>query len=198
MPVDTDALLFTYVVASADMRYIERSEREIHLRHVDEKGPVVRGEMSDCGPLCHANLGQILLEYAMSCEGTRDDAVEAEMARGFGQRLGKSLAKRLDGRGGTADGPAELAAALQCVLHSLEVPFTAHASDGEMRYQLEYDPVTAAAQEAGIRRGQPVARQALLALLETLPPAMDPGWQFVRDGASHDEPLQAISVVRVG
>jgi len=38
-----DAPVFSYVLASADMRYIEIGEREIYLRHDPEAGLVFRG-----------------------------------------------------------------------------------------------------------------------------------------------------------
>jgi hypothetical protein len=188
--VKKDTLLFSYVIASADMRYIERSERDIYLRY-EADGPLVRGEMPDCGPLCHASLGQVLLEYVMSCEGCGDGEIEAEMAEAFGERLGKALAKRLDADPDAAPA-ARLDAAVQCVLRSLEIPFTINEADGEVRYALDGDAIAAAAESAGIRRGQPHARLALMALLRTLAGSLAPGWAVGGEADAPDAPTNTI------
>ena len=53
MPTSADiasqAPLFNYTLASADMRYIEVGERLIYLRTDPDRGPVIRGEIDGCG-----------------------------------------------------------------------------------------------------------------------------------------------------
>ena len=72
--------LLSYVIASSNMRYIEINERDIYLRDDPQLGPVLRGEIPECGADCHANLSQMLLEQAMSCDDCRDQAATARHA----------------------------------------------------------------------------------------------------------------------
>ena len=90
-----EAPLLAYVIASADMRYIEINEREIYIRQDPVVGIVVRGEISGCGAGCYADLSQIFLEYAMSCEGCSDQTEGEKSVTRFGARLGAILAARL-------------------------------------------------------------------------------------------------------
>ena len=65
-------LAFQYLIASGDMRFIERTERSIVIIGEGDIDWVIRGEVEGCGEACHANLSQIFLEYLMSCEGCGD------------------------------------------------------------------------------------------------------------------------------
>ena len=67
-----EAQLFTYAIASSELRYSAVHERTIFLR--SDPDPIVRGEICDSGSDCYANLSQVLLEYAMSCECCQDEA----------------------------------------------------------------------------------------------------------------------------
>jgi hypothetical protein len=192
-----ESLLFTYVIASADMRYIERSEREIYLRTVEGKGPIVRGEIPDCGPACFANLGQILLEYAMSCEGCKDDVIEAEMAEHFGERLGHVLANKLGQPEPDAPAFDRLEGAFLCVLNSMGVPFNLEKAADRLRCQLAEDPIDVAAAESGIQRGAAMARCAFVSLCSSLVKMLAPEWALERPSeADVGEPLGEIIVVR--
>ena len=81
--------LFSYVVASGDMRFIEIAERVLFLRHDPERGLVIRGEVPECGPACYANLSHILLEHVMGHEDRHQAKQTAKAADQFGQRLGQ-------------------------------------------------------------------------------------------------------------
>ncbi len=194
-----DSLLFTYVIASADMRYIERSEREIYLRTVEGTGPIVRGEIPECGPACHANLGQILLEYAMSCEGCKDDVIEAEMAEQFGERIAHVLASRLSQSQPDAPAFDRLESALLCVLNSMGVPFTLEKAADRLRCQLGEDPFDVAAAESGIQRGAAMARHAFVSLCSSLVSMLAPEWELERPSETElSEPFSEIIIARAG
>ena len=61
------------------MRYTEVAEMEIYLRDDPKAGLVFRGEISGCKPGRFVDLGQILLQYAMSCEECREQSVAKEI-----------------------------------------------------------------------------------------------------------------------
>ena len=66
-----DAHLLSYVIASADMRYVEVNRREVYLRQDPELGLIVRGEMEGCGPACYVDLNQVLLEQPSRMDALR-------------------------------------------------------------------------------------------------------------------------------
>jgi hypothetical protein len=89
-----DAPIFSYAIASGDMRYIEIGEREIYLRNDPKVGLIYRGEIAGCGPECHFELNEILLEFAMSCEGCREESFATKEVIQFGEHLGEVLLAR--------------------------------------------------------------------------------------------------------
>ena len=86
-----DTHLLSFVIASADMRYVEVNERHVYLRQDPEMGLIVRGEMEGCGPACYIDLNQVLLEHALSCEGCKDQVIAEETAEHFGRRFAQAL-----------------------------------------------------------------------------------------------------------
>jgi len=171
-----DDALFTYRVASADMRYIEIGERRIVLRSVPGMGPIVLGEMEGCEPDCEINLGEILLEYALTCEGCRDEAAAGESAGLFGVRLGRLLAERLC----RDSEPVEsITFAFTCILNSMRVPYTSDRFEDRIRFSMAYNPLDQAAQEMGVSRGAATARRALAALCKTVLRITAPDWVLI-------------------
>ena len=86
-----ESLLYSYRIASGDMKYIEINTREIYLRRDPTAGPVLRGEIPECGASCHATLSRVFLEYAMSCRGLEDSSEVLENVIQFGELLGERL-----------------------------------------------------------------------------------------------------------
>ena len=86
-----DTPVLSYVIASADMRYIEIGKREVYLRNDPKADLVFQGEIPGCGPDSFVDLSEILLEYAMSCEGYREQSVVSEEVTRFGEQLGEIL-----------------------------------------------------------------------------------------------------------
>ena len=93
-----DSPLYTYEIASGDMRYIEINERNLYLRRDPSLGLILRGELPGCGAGCYADLSQVMLEYAMTCEGCKSPQEAAEYVANFGKRLGEILAQQLSTR----------------------------------------------------------------------------------------------------
>ena len=84
----SDTFLCSYSIASAEMRYNEVCSRDIFLRVDPEFGPIIRGEISGCEKGGFADLSQIFLEFALSCEGCKDLKVAEKSIICFGQHLG--------------------------------------------------------------------------------------------------------------
>lgn len=190
-----DALLFSYVVASADMRYIEVTEREIYLRMDPEHGPVVRGEFSGCGSGCFADLNQIFLEYAMSCEGCKDQRRTEEEIVHFGERLGKVLGARLSGQYGDPISAERLSKAFSIVLNSMDVPFVEERSAGNLLYTLEFCPLCASGSKTGMGREMAVARLGFAAFSESLVHTLAPDWRVVSPTVR--EPVDALLEIKI-
>lgn len=89
-----DAQVYSYVLASADMRYIEIGEREIYLSNDPKAGLLFQREMSGCRPGYFVDLSQILLEYAISCEECREQNAASEQVVRFGEQFAEILAAK--------------------------------------------------------------------------------------------------------
>jgi len=168
-----ETALFSYVIASADMRYIEVNTRQIFLRDDPEQGLLLRGEIPGCGQGCYADLSQMLLEYALSCDNCREqDAAQSSVAE-FGERLGKILAAQL------ARGAGRLSAAFDCAVRSLGVPFTAERSEASLRYSLASCPLCESGSKTGLQRELALARHGFAALCQGLLVALAPDWEML-------------------
>jgi hypothetical protein len=185
--------LFTYVVASGDMRYIPISERTIYLRNDPDLGPVVRGEIGDCGPVCYANLSQILLEYTMSCEGCQDPVQAGELVECIGERLGKILAARLFQDMPDLAVQDRVSGAFSFVLRSMAVSYKMEHTPGSLRYALADCPLHTTARPLALTRRVPVARRGFVALCDSMLRTLAPDWVLVQP-SQHEagEPLGEI------
>jgi hypothetical protein len=195
LPPASESPLFSYIVASADMRFTEVSQREIYLRQDAQMGLIVRGEISGCGEGCHANLSQIFLEYAMSCEGCRDQDEAYESTTRFGERLGSALAARL--APGIAGLPPidQLSVAFQCLLNSMNVPFRTERTAGRLFYTLAYCPFCESARQTGINREELLAYWAYVALCGNMLRSLAPDWALLQPSEPDtDTPVLKIEI----
>ena len=189
--------LFSYVVASGDMRFIEIAERVLFLREDPELGLVIRGEVPECGPDCYANLSYILLEHVMGYEDRHRAEQTAKAADQFGQRLGQEMIAI-----GILDTSSEhevraLAEVLTIVVNSMDVPFDIDQSDNYLRFKLVHCPLHASAEKAGLNLWVPLAHRSLTAVIETLLKGFAPGWTLQSPVEREtDEPLREILVSR--
>jgi hypothetical protein len=192
-----DTPLFAYVIASADMRYIEINERQIFLRKDPLVGYLVRGEIPGCGAGCYADLSQIFLEYTLSCEGCRDRPVAEESSAHFGQRLGRILANRLAQDSPDSPSIDRLTGALECLLNSMNVPYDLEQMENRLYYTLSYCPIRESAQATGIKRGESIAQRGFTALCESLVRDIAADWTVLKPSAIEtDQPLLEIEIVR--
>ncbi len=191
-----DAHLLSFVIASADMRYVEVNKREVYLRQDPELGLIVRGEMDNCGPACYVDLNQVLLEHALSCEGCRDHVIAVETAEHFGRRFAQALVSALDAAA-AATSPAErLAAAYECVLRSMVVPFEVQREAQSLRYDLSYSPLHQAAEGRALNLGLPMARWSFVTLCETIVKTLAPEWELLHPVyRAAERPIQTIELM---
>lgn len=192
-----DTPLFAYVIASADMRYIEVNERQIFLRKDPLVGYLVRGEIPGCGAGCYADLNQIFLEYTLSCEGCRDQQVAGESSAHFGERLGRILANRFVQDSPDSPGIDRLTGAVECLLNSMNVPYELEQMENRLHYTLSYCPIRESAQATGIKRGESIAQRGFAALCESMIRGLAEDWTVLKPSAlDTGKPLLEIEIVR--
>jgi hypothetical protein len=188
--VSREDALFSYVIASGEMHYIEINQREIYLRRDSSGGYIVSGEIPGCGSSCHADLSQIFLEFAITCEGCKQEAVVLETAVMFGERLGKLLVGRL----AAGSGIQQFCSAYGRVLVSMNAAYTLQEGEDLLRYSLAECPLRAAAVDTGLSRGIPTAQAAFIALTSSLLGALAPDWKLLKP-TDQDLALPLLEVV---
>lgn len=183
-------LLASYVIASADMRFIERSEREIYIRGDAENEYIIRGEMPGCGATCFASLGQVLLEFVMSCEGCVDPVEQAESVDDFCDMLGRACAAWLNQQG-SGKGPSEqLHTAMSAICRSLIVPFADRVASEKLQYAFVENPLEKTASSLGMNRAVQLAQRGLIQFIIALTAEIAPDWVLVQPEVT--EPLEFI------
>lgn len=175
----TDSPLYTYVIASGDMRYIEINQRNLFLRHDPNLGMILRGELPGCGAGCYADLSQVLLEYAMTCEGCKSPEEACEYVATFARRLGELLAQRFSNEYSTLPEQERLPVAIEVLLKSLVVPFTSQVDQQRLAYSLEYCPLCETGSSSGMMRELIMARYGFAALCASLVSGVAPAWTVI-------------------
>jgi hypothetical protein len=189
--------LLAFFIASADMTYSEIAEREVYLLGDPELGYAIRGEIVGCGEGCYTDLNQILLEYALSCEGCIDQqSAEASIAN-FGRRLGTLLVSRLPLNDPALADFERLSRAFVCVLDSMSVPYNMAHMPERLQYTLDYCPLCEAGQITGLNRELELARYGFAALCQSLVSALAPGWSVLKPLPEQaDQDLLEVSLMR--
>jgi len=88
--------LLSYALASADMYYAEMERRDIFLSCNEQGNFIIWGKTADGEPSTKIDLFQIFLEYALYCCSWASAEDTFCNMQGFGERLGRSLAKQLE------------------------------------------------------------------------------------------------------
>ena len=172
--------VFSYAIASGDMRYIEIGEREIYLRKDPEAGLVFRGEISGCGPECYIELNEILLEYAMSCEGCREQSVASKEVIQFGEHLSEVLLAIYDPGSVEPKTVEKLSSAFKCVLYSMGAKFDEEIKAEQIEYSLDCCPISECASNTGLNRSVEMAHLSFVALCKDLIKGLAPGWALIQ------------------
>lgn len=165
--------LSSFHVASGDMFYGEVAEREVFVRDDPETGFHIWGEIAGTGEVANADLGHVLLEYAMTCAAQGDLAQAYRQMDRFGKQLGNRLAVCIMQCTPAETASHRAACALECVLESLDVHFTVEQSAGEVAYTLDLCPLCNKAEKTGLSHVE-LAHHGLSALIGTLIHALDP------------------------
>lgn len=193
----SDAPLLSFFIASADMTYNEIAEREVYLLGDEKVGYALRGEIAGCGEGCYTDLNQVLLEFALSCEGCIDQqSAEASIAK-FGRRLGIVLTEKLPLDFAAISDLDRLTRTFGCVLDSMSVPYdTAHTPD-RVHYTLDYCPLCEAGQITGLNRELTLARYGFAALCQSLVSTLAPGWFVLKPlPEESDQDLLEVILIR--
>ncbi len=183
-----DIPLLAYVIASADMRYIEINEREIYIRQDPKMGMVVRGEISGCGAGSYADLSQIFLEYAMSCEGCRDQSEGEKSVTRFGARFGTILAAKLSEDYIGLPTIDQLSRSYGFILNSMAVPFTEDRTEHNLHFTLAYCPLCDSGKKTGLNREMALARLGFAVLCESMLRSFTPDWLLLKPSITEPEP----------
>jgi hypothetical protein len=189
-----DAPVFSYPLASGDMRYIEIGERDIYLRKDPTSGTVFRGEISGCGPECFVELNEILLEYAMSCEGCREEDIAAEEVAHFGENLGKILLETTRDDIAKLTKSEQIANSFRCILNSMNSKYTEQINSSYLEYSLDCCPLRECAKDTGLNRSVELAQISFVALCRQIIRSLAPNLALVEPTEKGDNPIHKIVI----
>ncbi|MFC1922522.1 hypothetical protein ACFLY4_04465 [Chloroflexota bacterium] len=190
-----DAPVYSYPLASADMRYIEIEKRDIFLRNDPELGLVFQGEISGCGLGCYITLNEILLEFAMSCEGCREDNVASKEVVSFGEHLGEILAATTLSEITDMHGSEKLSHAFNSILNSMAAKYIEQIKENHLEYSLDCCPISECASSSGLSRSVEMAHRAFTALCRSLINELAPDWVLIEPSeADTNIPIHKIIV----
>jgi hypothetical protein len=170
--------IYTYKIASKDMRYIEINQRDIFLCQDPKLGLVLRGELPGCREDCYADLSEMLLEYAMTCEGCKSPQEAEEYVAGFCTRLGKIMVQRLTPNLKDQEVVEQLSTTFELILKSMTVPFNIERSKYQLHFILEYCPLCDSGNRLGLNRNLELARHGFIALCQSVLHALAPHWSL--------------------
>lgn len=165
--------LFTYIIASADMYYSEENQRTICICDDPKKGLLIWGEIPDARDITAANLCEILLEYAMTCNAMCDPSQAVRQMEIFGDRLGRMLAGYIRDTMPVEKTTHLAACGLECIIESLGVNFTVEQDKIELRFTLDSCPVSKTAERTGLRHVE-LARDGMKCLCRSLTHTINP------------------------
>lgn len=190
-------LLFSYAIASAEMRFIEICTRDIYLSIDSESNPILRGEVSDCGSGSAVDLNQIFLEFSLSCEGCKNREIAEESVKKFGEQLGKIIVDTLLINKQNIPTIEKISTTYQCVLNSMSVSYTMVPASDNLHYNLSYCPIRETAKLNGLTRGIAMAHLSFIALCRSIIENLSPNWVLLNPTeADIDNPLNEIVLSR--
>jgi hypothetical protein len=193
-----ETLLFSYRIASGDMKYIEINTREIYLRRDPAGGFVLRGEIPDCGASCYATLSRVFLEYAMSCRGLEDSSEMLETVIQFGEQLGQKMAasfKSHDQDNGAQD---LVPVIFDCIIASMEGQFKKEGGDDHLAFTFQDSPLATTAGKYGHHLWISPAYQGFVAFFQSILKSTSGGWDLIKPKSDDlDQSLQVIRLKKV-
>lgn len=157
--------IFRYIIASGEMRYIERTERLIYLLDDPDEGWLVRGVIPGCGDSCDVDLSHLILEFIMSCEGLEKPTLQASV-RVFTEKISSSVVDSI--REAVSNGSEKdlLPLVLDCLFQSMGGAYTFHTEGDRISGTFDHCPLCVAISGSGIRRGGSFAHEVLLEIYQ--------------------------------
>jgi hypothetical protein len=190
-----DKPVFIYKLASADMRYIEIWEREIYLHYDPQNGHIFKGEVSSCGPECQIDLSEILLEYAMSCEGCQTQITATEEVVRFGRYLGEILGEQIIVIVDDLTSEQKLIYGIQCILNSGKGNYAENHLPGQIEFSLDCCPLSECASKTGFNRSVENAHLSFSSLCKGLIDTLDQSWELIQPSANvTNQPIHKIVI----
>jgi hypothetical protein len=180
------------------MRYIEINTREIYLRQDPALGLVLRGEIPECGPSCHANLSKLFLEYAMSCKGYEDSSVMLESVELFGEQLGAKVASKFLTQYQGKSSQEIVPIIFDCVLASMEGQYRKESTNESLKIAFLESPLAITAGKNNLHLWVSPAFQGFVAFFESILNSVGGGWTLLSPKlGDSNASLQEISLKNV-
>jgi hypothetical protein len=156
------------------MCYTAVNERAVYLQGAPEAGFSLYGQMLGGSQAYSVNLAEALLEFAMAWTAPGDVSEARRQMQIFGRRLGEALADQRTQAGSVNGVLGRAADALEDVFRSLNASFARRQTEGQLRYQLDPNPLHVAAQATGLEREAELAQYALNAICQSVVGALAP------------------------
>lgn len=193
--VDLSTALYSYRIASADMKFIEIHTREIYLREDSANRLLLQGEIPGCDPDCRVDLGEVFLEYAMSCKGCADTTVLMESVSQFGERLGTKFTSMFMNYHQDQDREQLVSIIFECVLDSMGGNYLKDHAEDQLHFRLLKSPLNASAGQTALQLWSAPAQQGFVAFLESILKIIGGGWTLLPQ--EQREPAAVISAIRI-
>ena len=171
-----ETLVFRYIISSTEMRHIERAERCVYLALAPDGRLHLRGEIPGCGEACHAELATLLLEYAMSCEGSPNADFWPSASRAFAGPISEAIAAAIAEHHPTATGEERGRLALEALLVPKEGAVASPPAGGRGSYQFAACPLCQAAASGGTQRVAGMAHELFQQVCRTTVETAAPAW----------------------
>lgn len=166
--------LFRYTIASGDMYYEEREQRDIFIGKDDDGHVRIWGELVGGGPASRVELCRVFLEYALYCRCCYTAREACARLQLFGQRMGRRLAAFLQKNPTLISSKNSALGALECLFGTIRASYFEDYADSGARFVVTDCPL----EEASRRSGLPdieLARSGINAMCQSLCLGMDPG-----------------------
>ena len=164
--------LFRYIIASGEMRYIERTERLLYLEKIPEAGWIVRGVIPGCGPSCDAGLGQVIVEFIMSCGGLAEETLQAAL-RVFAQKNAASIVEGISTGRADLEFDGLIDQTLDCLFQSLGGEYELETDERSYTSRFDNCPLCDQ-QDSGLPRNAQMAHEVLFELVRAAIYKLDP------------------------
>jgi hypothetical protein len=178
-PPIQESSLYSFKIASADLKYIEINTREIYLRKSPSKGPYIRGELPGCGSSCHVNLTEIFLEYAMSCQGCTDSSVMRESVVRVGARLGGKIASVFQASYPELPEQELLIKIIECTLNSMDCEFQNESRPDDLHFIFTEASLDNTASNTGLQLWSNPAFLGFVSYFESILATVNGNWRLL-------------------